>query len=133
MQGARPRMPFIGPSDAALSLAMISSYVASLARLTVRSTTDTSSVGTRNDMPVSLPFSSGSTCARARAQEACLSIFHVLFQIHYFLHRRSIQVEHLRGKKRTHGIHTFSWLAAQLWQHMRKRGTPPPTRSLTDL
>lgn len=40
---------------------MISSYVASFLRRTVRSTTETSIVGTRKAMPVSLPLSSGST------------------------------------------------------------------------
>ena len=39
----------------------------SFAVLKVRSTTDTVGVGTRNDMPVSLPFTSGSTSATALA------------------------------------------------------------------
>ena len=47
--------------------AQISSYLAGLARLTVRSTTDTSRVGTRMDMPVSLPLSSGMTLPTALA------------------------------------------------------------------
>ena len=34
---------------------------------TVRSTTETVGVGTRNDIPVSLPFTSGQTSATARA------------------------------------------------------------------
>mmetsp|Transcript_29550 Transcript_29550/g.96569 ORF Transcript_29550/g.96569 Transcript_29550/m.96569 type:complete len:235 (-) Transcript_29550:177-881(-) len=60
-------MPRSGPSAAALTTALISSYVAGLARRTVRSTTDTSGVGTRNAMPVSLPFSSGITLPTALA------------------------------------------------------------------
>ena len=39
--------------------ALIASSVVSLLVLNVRSTADTSAVGTRNDIPVSLPFSSG--------------------------------------------------------------------------
>jgi hypothetical protein len=42
-------------------------YLAGLASLHVRSTTDTSGVGTRKAMPVSLPFSSGSTLPTALA------------------------------------------------------------------
>ena len=47
--------------------AQISSYLASLLSSTVRSTTETSEVGTRKAMPVSLPFSSGSTLPTALA------------------------------------------------------------------
>ena len=47
--------------------AQISSYLAGLARFTVRSTTETSRVGTRIDIPVSLPFSSGITLPTAFA------------------------------------------------------------------
>mmetsp|Transcript_20376 Transcript_20376/g.51617 ORF Transcript_20376/g.51617 Transcript_20376/m.51617 type:complete len:205 (-) Transcript_20376:297-911(-) len=46
---------------------MISSYVVAFSSCTVRSTTDTSLVGTRNAMPVSLPLSSGSTLPTALA------------------------------------------------------------------
>ncbi len=67
-----PRMPFMGPSLAALSAAMISLYSAALPRRTVRSTTLTSLVGTRNAMPVSFPFSAGSTCAWAVPDQASL-------------------------------------------------------------
>merc|ERR1719473_137839 len=63
----KPRMPAIGPVDAALSAAMISSYDAPLLSVHVRSTTETSGVGTRNAMPVSLPLSSGSTLPTALA------------------------------------------------------------------
>merc|ERR1740128_103472 len=62
-----PRIPFRGPSAAALSVAQICSYVASLDSLTVRSTTDTSGVGTRKAIPVNLPFSSGITLPTALA------------------------------------------------------------------
>merc|ERR1719201_323632 len=54
-------------SHLAFTSAQISSYVASLASLQVRSTTDTSGVGTRKAMPVSLPFNWGSTLPTALA------------------------------------------------------------------
>ena len=47
--------------------AQISSYLAGLARFTVRSTTDTSRVGTRIDIPVSLPLRAGMTLPTALA------------------------------------------------------------------
>ena len=60
-------MPFNSPSEAAFIAAQISSFVAGFSRTTVRSTTDTSEVGTRNDIPVSLPLSSGRTLPTALA------------------------------------------------------------------
>lgn len=57
-----PNTPFIVVSLLSLSMAITSAYVASLAILKVRSTTLTSAVGTRNDMPVILPLRCGSTC-----------------------------------------------------------------------
>src|SRR5512143_4245475 len=60
-------MPFIGPSEAAFIAAQISLYVASFASSTVRSTTETSDVGTRNAIPVSLLLSSGITLPTAFA------------------------------------------------------------------
>merc|ERR1719453_2128072 len=54
-------------SDFALMRAQISSYVASFPSLHVRSTTDTSGVGTRKAMPVSLPLSAGRTLPTALA------------------------------------------------------------------
>merc|ERR1719454_2212265 len=61
-------MPFhSGSSHFALIVAQISSYVVSLASLHVRSTTDTSGVGTRKAMPVSLPLRSGMTLPTALA------------------------------------------------------------------
>src|ERR1051326_2123294 len=54
-----PRMPFITPSDAAFIAALISPRLVVLRVLNVRSTAETSAVGTRNAMPVSLPLSSG--------------------------------------------------------------------------
>src|SRR6187549_2581367 len=60
-------MPFILPSEAAFMALQMSSYEASLTSSTVRSTTDTSLVGTRKAMPVSLPFSSGITLPTALA------------------------------------------------------------------
>src|SRR6476469_2813675 len=60
-------MPLSAPCDCAFISAQISSYVAGLASSQVRSTTDTSDVGTRNDMPVSFLFSSGITTPTALA------------------------------------------------------------------
>merc|ERR1712226_1477885 len=53
------RTPFIGPAAASLIAATISSYFAGFSKRQVRSTTETSGVGTRNAMPVSLPLSFG--------------------------------------------------------------------------
>ena len=47
--------------------AQMSSYLVGFSRFTVRSTTDTSSVGTRKDIPVSLPFNAGMTLPTALA------------------------------------------------------------------
>merc|ERR1712127_908885 len=60
-------MPFISPSDLALMVAQISSWVVSFPSLHVRSTTDTSMVGTRKAMPVSLPWRLGMTLVTALA------------------------------------------------------------------
>merc|ERR1712086_744435 len=57
----------MGPLAASLILAQISSLLVSLANLTVKSTTDTSGVGTRKAIPVSLPLSSGITLPTALA------------------------------------------------------------------
>src|SRR5215471_6354238 len=62
-----PMMPFMGPSEAAFRVALISSYLADLANRHVKSTTDTFTVGTRNDIPVNLPLSSGITLPTALA------------------------------------------------------------------
>merc|ERR1711915_404901 len=61
------RTPFMGPSAAALTTFLMSSYLAGFSRRTVRSTTDTSGVGTLKAMPVSLPLSSGMTLPTALA------------------------------------------------------------------
>merc|ERR1712087_842644 len=45
----------------------MSSYLAGFSNRTVKSTTDTSGVGTRNAMPVSLPFNDGRTLPTAFA------------------------------------------------------------------
>lgn len=58
---------FNSPSEASFIAAQISSYLAGLAKLTVRSTTETSKVGTRIDIPVNLPFNSGMTLPTALA------------------------------------------------------------------
>src|SRR3989344_3732338 len=57
----------MGPSEAFFMAAQICTYVASLFSSTVRSTTDTSEVGTRKAMPVSFLFSSGMTLPTALA------------------------------------------------------------------
>merc|ERR1712086_527859 len=57
----------MGPLAASLILAQISSLLVSLANLTVKSTTETSGVGTRKAIPVSLPLSSGITLPTALA------------------------------------------------------------------
>src|SRR5688572_24744820 len=61
------RMPFRYVSLAFFIASQISLYDVSLTVRTVRSTTETVGVGTRNDMPVSLPFTSGHTSAAAFA------------------------------------------------------------------
>mmetsp|Transcript_38799 Transcript_38799/g.84984 ORF Transcript_38799/g.84984 Transcript_38799/m.84984 type:complete len:211 (-) Transcript_38799:274-906(-) len=59
--------PFIGPAAASWIFAQIASIEAAFSSLTVRSTTETSGVGTRKAMPVSFPFSSGMTLPTAFA------------------------------------------------------------------
>merc|ERR550537_199884 len=61
------KTPFMDPSLSALMAATISSMVASFSSLQVRSTTDTSGVGTRKAIPVSLPLSEGMTLPTALA------------------------------------------------------------------
>src|SRR3954453_8195546 len=60
-------MPFSAPSDCAFISAQISANCAGLSSSHVRSTTDTSEVGTRKLMPVSFLFSSGITTPTAFA------------------------------------------------------------------
>src|SRR6476646_5113524 len=60
-------MPFSAPSDCAFISAQISAYVAGFSSSQVRSTTETSDVGTRNDMPVNFLLSSGITTPTALA------------------------------------------------------------------
>ena len=55
------------PSAAAFMAAFTSAALTSRARVVCRSTTDTSSTGTRSDMPSSLPLSAGSTSPTALA------------------------------------------------------------------
>src|SRR5499427_11056400 len=62
-----PMMSFIGPSEAAFRVALISSYFAGLANRQVKSTTETFTVGTRNAIPVNLPLRSGITLPTALA------------------------------------------------------------------
>merc|ERR550537_1647848 len=61
------KTPFMDVSDASLMAATISSMVASFSNLHVRSTTETSGVGTRKDMPVSTPLREGMTLPTALA------------------------------------------------------------------
>jgi hypothetical protein len=58
-------MPFISPSEAFFIAALMASYGAGFSVRTTRSTTETSTVGTRKDMPVSLPLSEGMTLPTA--------------------------------------------------------------------
>src|SRR5436190_6336365 len=60
-------MPLSAPSLCAFISAQISAYCAGFSSSHVRSTTETSEVGTRNDMPVSFLFSSGITTPTAFA------------------------------------------------------------------
>merc|ERR1712190_42510 len=53
------KTPAMGPAAASLTAATISSYFAAFSKRQVKSTTDTSGVGTRKAMPVSLPFTAG--------------------------------------------------------------------------
>ena len=61
------KMPLSSFYEARFISLQMSSYLAGFLRLTVRSTTDTLSVGTRIDIPVSLPLSSGITTPTAFA------------------------------------------------------------------
>merc|ERR1712182_136118 len=61
------KTPFIEPSDSALMTATIWSIVSSFSILHVRSTTETSGVGTRKAIPVSLPLREGMTLPTALA------------------------------------------------------------------
>merc|ERR1719183_294226 len=54
-----PTTPFAYVSDASFTSALMSSYVVAVSSSHVKSTTDTSTVGTRNAIPVSLPFITG--------------------------------------------------------------------------
>merc|ERR1719454_1127069 len=58
---------YSGVSHLALTNAQMSAYEAGFSMMQVRSTTDTSGVGTRKAMPVSLPLRSGSTLPTALA------------------------------------------------------------------
>merc|ERR1719291_814529 len=62
-----PRKPFMSPSERLLISAQRPSYVVSFSSSQVKSTTDTSMVGTRKAMPVSLPATAGITFATAFA------------------------------------------------------------------
>merc|ERR1719213_839881 len=62
-----PTTPLPSSCEARFTSALISSYVVGFSSSQVRSTTDTSTVGTRNAMPVSLPFITGYAFATALA------------------------------------------------------------------
>src|SRR5260370_19739237 len=61
------RIPFSSPLAASSNAALMSSTVVDLPSSTLRSTTETSRTGTRNDMPTNLPVRSGSTSASSSA------------------------------------------------------------------
>ena len=111
-------MPFSLPSAAVLSAALTSSFVVFLETSNTTSTTETSGVGTRSDMPSSLPFSSGSTsdtalaapvevgmmdtaAARARAQVLVRQVEELLVvgvgvdRVHEAVHDAEILMDHL--------------------------------------
>merc|ERR1719156_396599 len=58
---------YSGVAHLALMSSQMSAYLAGFSMMQVRSTTDTSGVGTRNAMPVSLPLRAGSTLPTALA------------------------------------------------------------------
>ena len=60
-------IPLSGPADARLNAAFTSSLVTSRPSTATKSTTETVGVGTRKEMPVNLPLSSGITRATALA------------------------------------------------------------------
>ena len=62
-----PRIPFSSPSAASFIARQMASFVAGFSRLAVRSTTETSKVGTRMEIPVNLPFNDGMTFPTALA------------------------------------------------------------------
>ncbi|MOA58221.1 hypothetical protein D3C78_1825760 [compost metagenome] len=62
------------PSDAALTISLISSLVVSRDAVKVRSTSDTLMVGTRTEKPSRRPFSSGSTRPTALAAPVLVGI-----------------------------------------------------------
>jgi hypothetical protein len=64
----------MGPSAAAFIAAWMPSRVAGRWSATVRSTSETSHVGTRIDWPSNLPFSEGMTSASALAAPVLLGI-----------------------------------------------------------
>src|SRR5204863_5445697 len=61
------RIPLSGPAAAAVIAAFTSSAVTRLPRMAARSTHDTFGVGTRSELPSSLPLSSGITSPTADA------------------------------------------------------------------
>ena len=62
-----PRIPLSSFSEAALIVSQMSLYSAGFSNLTVRSTTDTFTVGTRKAIPVNFPFREGITFPTALA------------------------------------------------------------------
>src|SRR5512139_1657210 len=95
-------MPFIAPSAADFIAALIAFRLVSLAVLNVRSTTETSAVGTRNAMPVSLPLSSGMQSVTAFAAP-------VLAGMMFWLAARPPRKSFLDGPS------TAGWLAVMAW------------------
>ena len=67
-----PRMPRSGPAAASLKTPFTSSFVTSRPTCAVKSTTETVLTGTRKDMPVNRPLSSGMTRPIARAAPVSL-------------------------------------------------------------
>merc|ERR1719401_2762117 len=61
------RIPFMSPAAYSLTAATMSSYLAPFSKRQVKSTTDTSGVGTRKAIPVNLPLTEGRTLPTALA------------------------------------------------------------------
>merc|ERR1719262_827788 len=109
-----PRMPFMGPSDSALIAATISSIEAPFSIRAVRSTTETSGVGTRKAIPVSLPFNSGITLPTALAAPVAEGMM--------FAEAQCPPRQSLPPRL---GPSTVSWVAVIAWTVVIKASTSP--------
>src|SRR5687768_9934028 len=111
-------MPFSSPSAAAFIAALMSLMLVALAVLNVRSTTETSGVGTRKAMPVSLPLSWG--MARATALAAP-----VLAGMMFCIAPRPPRQSFLLGPS------TVGWVAVAAWMVLISPSARPKLSSMT--